>query len=111
MHHARAACKRSSRHEPQPQVHVCMGASYMPHLPAHAFPHPKAHAKPAPTTRRHEPCSPLYSLQAAVEDFSRRPDVCVMLVSLKAASLGVNLVSATQVVLLVGPSSVGRGPS
>ncbi|PSC70181.1 SNF2 family DNA-dependent ATPase [Micractinium conductrix] len=38
--------------------------------------------------------------QQAIEDFSRRPEVAVMLVSLKAASLGVNLVSANHVVLL-----------
>lgn len=38
--------------------------------------------------------------QQAIEDFSRRPEVAVMLVSLKAASLGVNLVSANHVVLM-----------
>ena len=39
----------------------------------------------------------------SIEDFSRKPDVGVMLVSLKAASLGVNLVSANHVVLLGEP--------
>lgn len=38
--------------------------------------------------------------QAAIQDFSTRPDVTIMLVSLKAASLGVNLVSANHVILL-----------
>ena len=37
--------------------------------------------------------------QAAISDFSHRPDIPVMLVSLKAASLGVNLVSANHVVV------------
>jgi SNF2 family DNA or RNA helicase len=36
---------------------------------------------------------------AAISDFSTRGDVPVMLVSLKAASLGVNLVSANHVVV------------
>ena len=40
------------------------------------------------------------SRQTAISDFSSDPEVCVMLVSLKAASLGVNLVSANHVVLL-----------
>ncbi len=43
----------------------------------------------------------------SIEDFSRKPDVGVMLVSLKAASLGVNLVSANHVVLLGEPCSGG----
>lgn len=38
--------------------------------------------------------------EASIRDFSTRPEVTVMLVSLKAASLGVNLVSANHVVLL-----------
>jgi len=38
--------------------------------------------------------------EASIRDFSSRPEVTVMLVSLKAASLGVNLVSANHVVLL-----------
>ena len=38
--------------------------------------------------------------QQSIDDFSRRPEVAVLLVSLKAASLGVNLVSANHVVLL-----------
>lgn len=45
--------------------------------------------------------------QQAIDDFSRRPDVCVLLVSLKAASLGVNLVSANHVVLLGEPCLPG----
>lgn len=43
-------------------------------------------------------------LQAAIQDFSNKADIGVMLVSLKAASLGVNLVSANHVVLLVSPA-------
>lgn len=39
--------------------------------------------------------------QAAIRDFSTCPEVTVMLVSLKAASLGVNLVSANHVVVRV----------
>lgn len=38
--------------------------------------------------------------QAAIQDFTERPEVSVMLASLKAASLGVNLVSANHVVLM-----------
>ena len=42
----------------------------------------------------------LSARQEAIEDFTSNPEVTVMLVSLKAASLGVNLVSANHVVLL-----------
>jgi SNF2 family DNA or RNA helicase len=38
--------------------------------------------------------------QAAIQHFTERPEVSVMLASLKAASLGVNLVSANHVVLM-----------
>jgi len=38
--------------------------------------------------------------QTAVDDFNTQPEVTVMLVSLKAASLGLNLVSANHVVLM-----------
>ena len=47
--------------------------------------------------------------QAAIRDFSSRPDIPVMLVSLKAASLGVNLVSANHVVVRWGAGAGGLG--
>jgi SNF2 family DNA or RNA helicase len=50
--------------------------------------------------RRLDGSMTLAARQAAIRDFSTAPDVCVLLVSLKAASLGVNLVSANHVVLL-----------
>lgn len=48
----------------------------------------------------HPSLFPHLLLAQAIEDFSRKPDVGVILVSLKAASLGVNLVCANHVVLL-----------
>jgi SNF2 family DNA or RNA helicase len=94
---------------------------WVPAAGAHAFPQPCA--KPAraawalcpalPLTpspslraccrfqfRRLDGTMTVASRQAAIRDFSTRPEVTVMLVSLKAASLGVNLVSANHVVLL-----------
>jgi len=42
----------------------------------------------------------LAAREKALHEFETRPDVCVMLMSLKAAGLGVNLVCANHVLLL-----------
>jgi SNF2 family DNA or RNA helicase len=52
------------------------------------------------TFRRLDGTMSLSARQWAVQDFTMDPEVSVMLVSLKAASLGVNLVSANHVVLM-----------
>ena len=64
----------------------------------HTQPHrPASPGLHHPSVSKLQPRAPL---SQAIEDFSRKPEVTVMLVSLKAASLGVNLVSANHVVLL-----------
>lgn len=50
--------------------------------------------------RRLDGTQSLNARRTSIKDFTRLPEVSVMLVSLKAASLGVNLVSANHVVLM-----------
>ncbi len=64
------------------------------------MPMPMSMPMPRFNFRRLDGSMTIAARQAAIRDFSTRPEVTVMLVSLKAASLGVNLVSASQVVLL-----------